>query len=157
MEIKITHPEKEHGSRVYELIKETGGLDLNSKYYYYIMCDFYAKTSAIAFEGDKVVGYLSALVPPEEPNVLFAWQVAVHPDAQGKGVSKKLLNFAIDNNPELKVIKTTIGPDNMASQGLFKSVTKKHNASMSQEIYLSKEELGDHDPEIMFEFKPINQ
>lgn len=157
MEIQVTHPTKEHGSKVYELIEETGGLDLNSKYYYYIMCDMYSKTSSIAMNEGKVVGYLSAFVPPEEPEVLFVWQVAVHPVAQGHGLSKRLLNHAIDENPKLKSIKTTIGPENGASQGLFKSIAKKHGAEMNSGMYLTSEELGDHEPELLFTIEPINQ
>jgi len=154
----IQQPTKVKGKAVHQLIKQTGGLDLNSVYYYYILCDFYRQTSAIAInEKEEVVGYLSALVAPNDENSLFVWQVAVHPSAQGKGLSKKMLEFVIQNNPHLSAIKTTIGPDNMASQGLFKSIAKKHNAKIYQETYLSSEDLGDHDPEILFTIKPINQ
>lgn len=154
----IQHPKKEQGKLVHDLIKKTGGLDLNSLYYYYLICDHFKTTCAIALdEQGGVMGFISAFIPPENPSALFVWQAVVDKGHQGKGLSSSLLRFLVQHNAHIKEIQTTIGPSNKASQGLFISFAHKNQWSLTQKNYLTSMELGvGHDPEQLFILKKLN-
>jgi len=153
-EIILRHPVKEDGLKVYNLIKASPPLDLNSSYYYYIMCSDFGKSSLLAEQGDKLLGYISGYIPPEDEKTLFIWQVAVSEDARGKGMAGAILaNLVQDWNGLITTVKTTISPSNKASQALFKGFAEKNGYSISTSEYLSASDFGtgdDHESEVLY-------
>lgn len=82
-------PSKEDGAKVWELIKNTGTLDLNSAYSYLMLSEFLSDTCVIAEENKQIVGFVSAFRPPSDCDVIFVWQVAVHGSQRRNGIGKK--------------------------------------------------------------------
>ncbi|MGG3283742.1 diaminobutyrate acetyltransferase [Paenibacillus solani] len=114
-------PEAKDGARVWELIRDTGTLDLNSAYCYILLGDYFNDTCMIAEQDDKIVGFISAFRSPRNPETLFVWQVAVASSHRRQGIAKAMLTGLMNDKAchGVRFIETTVSPSNMASRRLF--------------------------------------
>lgn len=156
-------PDKSDGYEVYQLIDRCRPLDLNSSYAYFIISDFFRNTSVIVNRGDDnaTVGFISGFIPPEKPDTIFIWQVAVDPSARGHGLAGRMLRHIVDRShpQKLKFMETTIGPGNEASQALFNSFARKAGAEVNVSTYLSETDFGSdaHETEELYRIGPFEQ
>ncbi|MGM0585721.1 MAG: diaminobutyrate acetyltransferase [Pseudomonadota bacterium] len=146
-------PTPEDGADVWELIRDSGPLDENSLYCNLVQCEHFADTCVIAELEGEIVGWVSGLIPPQEPETLFIWQVAVSRKARGMGVARRMLEhlLARPSCEDVTQIKTTITADNEASWALFNSFADKLDATLERDAHYEKEEhfAGRHDTEYM--------
>ncbi|MDG5789703.1 diaminobutyrate acetyltransferase [Evansella sp. AB-P1] len=158
--LTIGTPTKEDGSAMWELVNEST-LDLNSPYKYIMMCEYFAETCVVAKEKEKVVGFITAFIPPEKKDVIFIWQVGVHSSQRGKGIASKMLNELLTRNScsDIKYLEATITPSNVASQSLFQRLAR----DLSTECEVSEcfsEELfpGEgHEEELTYRVGPFSE
>src|SRR3546814_7010756 len=75
----------------YTTLFRSAALDDNSLYCNLLQCSHFAGTCALAEIDGRAVGWISGYLPPEKPDTLFVWQVAVHPEARGRRVGKRLI------------------------------------------------------------------
>lgn len=131
--IRLRKPTVEDGSDVWELISACKPLDENSMYFNLIQCDHFADTCILAEREGEVVGWISGHIPPEKPDALFVWQVAVSPEARGLGLAGRMLRALFDRDALADVtrIETTITRDNKPSWGLFRAFAKKRGGSLT--------------------------
>lgn len=160
-ELVFSEPTGHDGPAITQLIKESPPLDNNSAYCNLLQCSHFAKTCMIAKHDSNVVGWISAYIPPEAPNQIFIWQVAVHASMRGKGLAKQMLNqlLARPNINHVQSLSTTITKDNIASWSLFKSIAKSLNVELNAEPHFEKEAHfnGAHDTEWMVTLGPFNE
>lgn len=127
--IQYRLPRPEDGLAVSHLIRSCKPLDENSLYCNLLQCDHFASTSIAAedVQNGALVGWISGYLIPDEPNVLFIWQVAVDGSVQGKGVAGRMLRelLARDKCRRVTALKTTITADNEASWALFSSFARR--------------------------------
>lgn len=134
-------PQKEDGSEIWKLIKDTKILDLNSTYTYLLLCDIFPDTCIVAVQDQRIIGFVSAFRPPQSADTLFVWQVAVDASMRGKGVGKKLLLelLARKSCESIHYLETTISPSNYASQSLFKGVARDLDCTYRVMDYFSED------------------
>lgn len=154
-------PTSADGADVWELIRKSGPLDENSMYCNIVQCDHFADTCVIAELDGVIVGWISAFIPPDEPDTLFVWQVAVGETARGRGVAKKMLNELFDRPgcAEVTQLKTTITADNDASWALFNSFADKMDADLDHEPHYEEDAHfgGKHATEYMVTISDIDR
>lgn len=160
MNLTIQKPKKEHGHKVWQLIKDSENLDLNSSYYYFILCDFYKDYCAVVKDEEtgNIVGFLSGLIPPNQPGTLFVWQVSVASSARKRGLAKRMLQFVLENNKDIvTTIQTTISPDNAASDALFQSIAQQYGATVETTVYLDTNDFDheNHETELLYTIQPL--
>ncbi|MEW9670377.1 diaminobutyrate acetyltransferase [Ammoniphilus sp. 3BR4] len=128
---QFRRPDKEDGARIWELIKSTRTLDVNSAYCYLMLCEWFPDTCVIAEDNEQIVGFVSAFRPPETIDVIFVWQVAVHESQRGKGLGKRLLLELLNRKSceNIHYLEATVSPSNLPSQSLFKSLAKQLDCS----------------------------
>ncbi|MGM0462352.1 MAG: diaminobutyrate acetyltransferase [Fibrobacterota bacterium] len=146
-------PKFSDGLAVARLIEACPPLDLNTTYYYYMMCRDFAQTSIIAEENGVIIGYISAYIRPGAADTLFVWQVAVSSAARGKGLAGKMLDHIISAHQEkIRKVETTITPSNTASQAVFRKYAEKNNARFSRDEFLTAEDFGggNHEAEDLY-------
>lgn len=152
----IRHPRKEDGLAVFNLVKNSPPLDLNSSYYYFMMCADFADTSILAEQDGEIIGYISGYIPPNDPTTLFIWQVAVAQSARGKGLATALLSTLVNEIKEaakITQITTTISPSNKPSQTLFIRYAESNSVSLIKTPFLEAEDFGPgegHEAEILY-------
>ena len=131
--ITMRMPDMEDGSKVHALIASCPPLDPNSLYCNLLQCSHFAETCVIAELADTPIGWVSAYRPPQQPDTLFVWQVAVAKGARGSGLAMRLIK-ALLARPAcagIRQIRTTITPDNRASWALFRGLARHLGSGIS--------------------------
>ncbi len=131
--LEFSPPTADDGLAVHRLIADCPPLDQNSVYCNLLQCTHFAETCVAVKRGDDLVGWISAYRPPQEPDVLFVWQVAVGESARGLGLAGQMIAHILERPACRGVsrIKTTITADNAASWGLFKGIARRLSAALS--------------------------
>lgn len=157
--IRFTQPELKDGLAVTDLIQNSPPLDLNSSYCYMLCCSLWAETSVCAWDGDKLIGFVSAFIRPDQPEALFIWQVAVDESARGKQLAKRMILEILKRpaSQPTKVLHTTISPDNTASWRMFAGLTRALECESRTFDFLDKEQhfQGLHESEELLEIGPF--
>ncbi|MBU2885175.1 diaminobutyrate acetyltransferase [Gilvimarinus agarilyticus] len=158
-EITLRHPTAVDGRHVHALVAANPPLDPNSVYCNLLQCSHFASTAVAAFKGEQMVGFVSGYIPPEQPHVLFVWQLLVDAAGRGQGLAKRLVKAQLNGEACQQVthIHTTITADNDASWGVFKSLAKEWGAELTHDVYFDKDAHfgGEHDSEHLLEIGPI--
>jgi L-2,4-diaminobutyric acid acetyltransferase len=142
------------GLPIWEVVRATGVLDVNSAYCYHLLSHFFGNTTVVALDGDQVIGFVSGYGVPKDPSVAFLWQIGFLPAYQGQGLGRRLLDYwvALPALASVSHIHTTISPDNQPSQGLFCAWAKGHGLAMVRAPFLTASHFGDsgHPPEDLY-------
>ena len=137
---------------MWEITRDTGVLDENSTYAYTLWAKEFAGTSVVAEVEGKVVGFVTGFIRPSEPDTIFVWQVGVDADQRGKKLAARMLHAILDRlDAQVVRLRTTISPDNEASQRLFGAVARDRGKELVREDYLQAADLGEgHEPEDLY-------
>lgn len=129
-EFDMFRPALTDGAKIWELVKGSQSLELNTAYAYLLLASHFRSTTVIACEKQRVVGFVAGYRLPEASHVLFVWQVGVATEARGKGVASALVDTLVLNTPDIKFIEATVAPSNKASLALFSSFAKRWRTQM---------------------------
>ncbi|MBN2906966.1 MAG: diaminobutyrate acetyltransferase [Rhodobacteraceae bacterium] len=140
--ITLRKPTDADGAAVWALVRDCKPLDENSLYCNLIQCDHFRDTCILAEMNGQVVGWISAYIPPSDPDTLFVWQVAVSPLARGRGLGRKMLYALLERDACAEVMRmnTTITRDNAASWGLFRGIAKRLGAALEDEPHFTRDD-----------------
>lgn len=142
------------GAAVWRLVKESKVLDVNSSYAYLLFLDRFGATSVVAETDDGgVVGFVTGFRPPESPDVVFVWQVAVDASMRGRGLARRMLDalVGLDACRGVRFLETTVTPSNGPSRALFASFARGREAEHTVSPYIEMEmfpEPGHEDEEL---------
>lgn len=157
--ISLRAPVAKDGKRVWGLIAECPPLDRNSLYCNLLQCADFAETCVLAEKNGEAVGWVSAYRPPGHRDVLFVWQVAVHENARGEGLAKKMIRELLARPAAQGVthIRTTITPGNKASWSVFRSIAAGLKAPLASEAWFEREAHfgGAHETEHLVTIGPF--
>lgn len=157
--IDLRIPSSEDGTPVHNLIRKSAFLDDNSLYCYLLLCTHFADTSVVATMGEDIVGVVTGYIPPQQPDTLFVWQVAVDTPAQNRGVASQMLNhiLARDACRDVRFVETTVTKDNAASRAMFASLARRHSASIDESVMFDRQThfLNLHDTEYRLRIGPL--
>lgn len=156
--VRFEKPTVEDGAAMWELVNQST-LDQNSAYKYIMMCEFFAETCVVAKEGDKLVGFVTAFIPPERQDVVFIWQVGVDSSQRGKGLASKLLHELVERQGcnDVEYVEATVTPSNKASQALFRRLARSYDTEcqvsecFSEDLFPGEQ----HEEELTFRIGPI--
>lgn len=159
--IEIGRPTSQDGAGVFDLVARCKPLDENSMYCNLLQCSHFADTSVVTRNAGQVVGCVSGYIPPNQPDVLFIWQVAVDDSMRGLGLAKRMIANILERPVCTDVVRvhTTITPDNPASQGMFQSVANSLNTEVSITPYFERDDhfQGAHETEMLWNIGPFQQ
>jgi len=158
-DLHVRPPQVADGRSLANLIRSNPPLDANSTYAYLLLCRDFAATCAVAVAGDgTMAGALTGYLPPQRPNVLFVWQVAVAPAWRGQGLARSLLEHVVERPALAGVdhLETTIGPGNRGSQRLFQSFAARRACALVITPLFDARQLGEHhEPEFLHRIGPF--
>ncbi|WP_242464711.1 diaminobutyrate acetyltransferase [Halorhodospira abdelmalekii] len=146
------------GAAIHHLVQRTGVLDVNSCYLYLLLCQEFADTCIVAEEDQHLVGFVTGLRPPKRPYSLFLWQVGVDPNAQGRGLGKRLVRAFLEapGMGDVTTLETTISPSNEASQRLFHAIAGEYGATISKSPYFLEDHFpAGHEAEELYRIAPL--
>ncbi|MGP4080322.1 diaminobutyrate acetyltransferase [Pseudalkalibacillus sp. R45] len=159
-EIIFSKPALEDGKSMWQIVNDTS-LDQNSSYKYIMMSEFFSETCVVAKINDQTVGFVTAFIPPEQPEVVFVWQIGVDPNERGKGIASKMLTELI-NRPicnDVRYLEATVTPSNQASRSLFEGFARHQDTEceiterFADDLFPS----DDHESELNFRIGPFKR
>ncbi|MBI1260767.1 MAG: diaminobutyrate acetyltransferase [Rhizobiales bacterium] len=160
-QLVLREPRPEDGPAVTALIAACPPLDQNSAYCNLLQCSHFAETCIVAERDGKIVGWISAYQPPNAPDEIFIWQVAVDQSARGLGLGKKMLNglLARPAFKDAQVLTTTVTADNEASMAMFTSFARSHKAVLERHAHFERDAhfAGAHDTEFLVSIGPLSR
>ena len=123
-------PTPADASAVWRLVAESGTLDANSAYCYMVLFRHFADTCQVAEHDGRLIGFVTAYIPPTDADALFVWQIAVAPEARGQGIGAALLRSLLELPAACGVswLMATISPGNAPSRRLFESLARERGA-----------------------------
>ncbi len=152
-------PTPADGVELWNLAREAGNLDVNSRYAYLLWCRDFASTSVVA-RGPlgEPAGFITGYRRPQSPETYFLWQVAVAPGFRRRGLARRMLDHVVEPlRPQgVRFVETTVTPDNKASMRLFESFAEANGADLTRDVLFSERELGSgHEPEVLHRIGPL--
>ena len=146
------------GPALHRLVKRCPPLDENSRYCNLLQVSHFADTAIVAEIAGELVGFITGYRIPGREDVLFVWQVAVGPEARGAGVGQRMLLELVRRVDGVRLMETTVTPDNEASSAMFQRFAEKLSAPLARSPFLSSAEHfeGEHDDEILFRIGPLD-
>lgn len=153
-------PTPNDGAAIHALVDECKPLDLNSPYCYLLITEHFARTSVVVEDGGGIGGFISAYIPPEKPDTVFVWQVAVSPRMRGRGLAKKMLRYIISQEPcgKVRYLETTVSPSNLPSKKLFESLARDLGVPVEERVLFEEKHFGteSHESEVLHRIGPFN-
>ncbi|MDR9499292.1 MAG: diaminobutyrate acetyltransferase [Hydrogenovibrio sp.] len=137
-------PTLQDGYAIYELVKASPPLDVNSSYLYFLQASHFADTCLVVEHDGQLLGFVSAYFQPDATDTLFVWQVVVSKSARGLGLAKKMLRQLVVNQAAhgVKRVTCTISPSNEASQALFRSFAEQYGWTLSCDPFIREADFG---------------
>lgn len=158
-DILLRSPGRRDGALLHDLVAACPPLDLNSRYAYLLLCEHHALTSVVAEANGELAGAITAYVPPQQPDTLFVWQVAVAEHMRGQKLGTRMLQYLLQHCVQaqgLRWIETTISPDNQASHNLFTQFAVRHDAGCTTTTLFAASDFGEsgHEAECLYKIGP---
>lgn len=157
--VKVRKPVVEDGRHIFDLIRDVGTLDLNSSYSYLMLCKFFSDTCRVAVSDECIVGFISAFIRPDEPNTVFVWQVAVHPQYRKQRIGSTLIKSLLESESctGCKYLEATVTPDNLSSDSLFRGIARALHCDCDVTPCFSSDNFpgSTHQPEHLYHIGPI--
>ena len=157
-EVVLRKPTDRDGRRIHELVAACPPLDRNSMYCNLLQASHFADTAIVAELDDAIVGCVTGYRLPEDPSVLFVWQVAVSEAGRGRGLAKRMLRALLERfDGAVRHLHTTITPDNEASWALFQGLARDLGAETAREVLFARDAHfgGAHDDEMLLRIGPM--
>ncbi len=158
--ISFRKPQIEDGPKIWDIVKHSGVLDLNSTYCYLILCKHFSNTCVVAEQKNELVGFVSAYIPPNSPDVLFIWQIGIIHALRGKGLGQSLILNLLQRPACQKIsfIETTVSPNNAPSRALFTGLPQRLGTQFIEHPEFSEALFpkSDHAPEHLFRIGPFD-
>ena len=159
--ILIRHTRQDDGRKIWELVKKSHVLDINSVYCYLLMCTHFRNTCLVAEVDGEPVGFVTSYHHPDNNGVLFIWQTAVDEIYRGKGIAKKLILELLNQKDCRHVtrIQATVSPSNKPSRSLFESLAKNLDVDLTEQEYFDSSLFPDnkHEEENLITVGPFNK
>ena len=165
-QLTIRHATVGDGARIWRMVEDCAVLDKNSCYAYLLLCRDFSATTLVAAEGDAVLGFVTAYIPPPRPNAVFVWQIGLAASARRRGIGKRLLRelLATEACREVRFLEANVAPSNRASLGLFQSIADELNVELEQRPDFKSEDFDasranslQHEPENLVRIGPIEE
>lgn len=146
------------GAALWELVRSTGTLELNSSYFYLLFATDFGDHCLIAESRGQTVGAIIGYRPPRDPSSAFIWQIGVAPMMQGQGLGLRMLKawYGLPANRDAHFITATVATDNPASERLFRALARELRADIEVTAHFTPDMFPvPHPPEPLYRIGPL--
>lgn len=153
--VTFDRPTIDDAPNIWQLVRSCPELDLNSPYAYLLWCRDFSCTSAVAYLGSELVGFVSGYLRPDQPTTLMIWQVGVARVARRYGVGTGMIGRLVSVGTTH--IEATVTNDNEASKRLFARLARDLGASLHVEaLFVESAFPSAHATEYLYRIGPLD-
>lgn len=148
----------EDGQAMWALVKDMGGLELNTAYFYILYCIDFADSCVVAEVDGELAGFVLGHRPPRRPDAVFVWQVGVAPWMRKQGLAGRLLDALLAQQPaSVRWLEASVTPGNAASRSLFRALARRHDCDCQDSDFMPAGLFpgGGHEAEDLFRIGPL--
>ncbi|WP_461206214.1 GNAT family N-acetyltransferase [Clostridium sp. DL1XJH146] len=122
-DIEIVEVKSNDGAKLRGLAQKCYSLDIHTQYTYWVMTNYFSKSTFIAKRGTEEIGYIMALYNEEK---FFIWQIGILPQYRKQGISYRLIEEAVSvaKSKGFDIVEVTIAEENKSSFNTFAKYTK---------------------------------
>lgn len=144
-ELTFRHPKPDDVRTVIDLVYRAPNLDNNSPYFYGMWIKEWWRTSAVALDGDAIVGVLLGFVRPTAPQTYFAWQTCIDPDARHDNIGTGLYDFVLDllADDGINRMEMTVNGENRLVKLMLSRLARHLDSTVESGILFEGESLAD--------------
>lgn len=158
--LRIRPPRLEYGDgeAMWRLARESGVLEENAEYTYHMFSHFFQEACVVAEVDGRVAGFIAGFRPPDRPDAVFVWQIAVSTEHRGQGIAAAMLHGLFQRlSPDVQFLEATVTPSNEASQRTFRKVARDLEALCNETVLFPGERFGgpSHEDEVLFRIGPV--
>lgn len=131
--VDLRPPTVEDAAAIWQLVRDTGVLDVNSSYLYLLLTAHHAPTCGVAVQGDQLLGFVSGYRLPTQPDTYFLWQIGVAEAGRGQGLATRLALEVLRRpaQADVRYLETTVSPSNTASRALFDGLARRLDTALT--------------------------
>ncbi len=151
-------PRSSDACGIYNLVRESKILYVNSEYLYALIGLHHAKTSSIIENNGKIIGFTSSYLTGTKFDILFIWQIAIDQNYRKKGLALRMLQEILSRkySKKIKYLHLTISPSNTSSFKLFEALAKSLNYKIRKKRLFDKHLFSQgHEEEELYVIGPI--
>lgn len=135
---------------------------MNSEYLYLLLCQHFSNTCVVVKTQhySKIVGFVSAYIPPTNKDTLFVWQVAVDKYYRKNRIAAKMINSILlrPSCRDVSFLEATVTSSNDPSKRMFTSVASQFNAKLETSPFFPKDKFEDsHEAEDLVRVGPLQK
>jgi L-2,4-diaminobutyric acid acetyltransferase len=158
-EITFREPTNTDAALMWRVARESGVLEENSEYVYNMFCHFFPRACVVAEVDGEPAGFIAGLFPPEQPDTVFVWQIAVDHAFRGRRIARLMLAELIRrNSSDIRYLEATVTPSNDSSRIAFEGFARACGAGCARTVLFPAHEFAgpaDED-EVLFRIGPID-
>lgn len=159
--VQIRKPEVSDAGDVWQLVRDSGNLDVNSAYCYMLLTSHFAETCLLAERRDRVVGFVTGYRPPERDDTAFLWQIGIAREIRGRKLGLQLARefLALDGFAGVRFLETTVTPSNRRSDGLFRALRRALQTRLEVRPHFDADLFpeGEHETECLYRIGPFDE
>jgi diaminobutyrate acetyltransferase len=120
-DLKIRSARENEFLEIHKFVSLCKPLESYAEHFYKIVLRYFGDTCYVAEQDGQITGFILGFFSQQDPETYFLWQIGVHPEKQGEGIGKQLLQYAEKQLQKKSIhrIELTIDPENTASKKLF--------------------------------------
>ena len=147
---------------IWELVRDSGVLDLNSCYTYLLLCRDFAETCIVTENDQGLAGFITAYRPPTQSESLFVWQVGVAEHARRQGLATRMLKSLLSSAGcrDVQFLEATVSPSNVASRRMFETLARELEVPIHWTDGFLPEHFGsqqEHEAESLMRIGPLER
>jgi L-2,4-diaminobutyric acid acetyltransferase len=157
--VSLRPPQPSDTGQLWQLARESGGLEANSSYTYALLCAHFPDTCIVADDGAALAGFVVGYRLPRSADTLFVWQVTVAPSQRGRGLGIQLLAGLLDREAlaDVRYLEATVTPSNQVSQRLFRGIARRLGAHCQVRPFFAADLFAEagHEAEDLYRIGPF--
>lgn len=125
----------------------------------YFFAEYFTGTCAVVEVNGDILAFVTAYIPPSNPDTLFVWQIAVASSLRGQGVARQLIDHVLKRPglSHVRFVEATVNPSNEASRSLFASLARAYETTLSEACIFPETLFHDgHEQENLLRIGPFH-
>lgn len=153
-------PTARDGAAVFALMQPyKPKIGTNPLYTYLLLCDYFRASCVTVEKEGEIVAFTSAFIPPQKPDTLFVWEVAVKEGFHGHGLYMRMICHLL-HRTGVRYMEGTVNPSNAQPERRLQALARALECPCESSMLFPADYFAplSHEDEVLYRlgpFKPL--